>query len=194
MALIRPVCCYSLHLTPYTDTIAVLATQVVDCAIRWLFPKLAKQSWRRFQRLLGVEEPDITRKLHLRKMVARLEAARDEALNGGDLKEISVTIGDAQDAAGMLATEPDGHAPVEVQLDRRAQLENGKMRRRRLAEAREIAPRPLWGLPSKRHEVCAANWTVGRFPPNRSAAKWYLGGALYTQLDWTLRNRFAKAE
>lgn len=181
MALIRPVWTYSLHPTPFNEEFSRRADAVIDGAVQWLFPKLAKHSRRRFRRLLGLEDPDVTRQLQLRGMLLRIQQARTGALASGSMAEVVATTFDAQMVSSRLEEEAFADLPKEVQVERWRQLEDSRARRRKVAVARAIEPHPLWSFPSKRHAVCAANWTVGRFTPSRAAAKWYLGGARYLQ-------------
>lgn len=92
----------------------------------------------------------------------------------------------------QLVAEGDDDLPEVVQIKRWSQLEESRSRRCKVAAPNEITPHALWELPSKRHSVCAANWLVGRFPPNREAARWYLGDALYGRMDLILRRTFIK--
>lgn len=193
-ALVRPVWTYAIHLTPSTNEVEAMAAALLDSATKWIFPKLHKHSRCRMRRLLGIEDADITRRVQMRKMRARLQWARAEALEAGDMGEVVSTTYDDDMAALLVERDGGGQAPEDEQLQRWSQIEDSKSRRRKVAPATSISPHPLWGLPSSRHSVCAANWLLGRFPPNRDAVKWYLGEALYNRLDLQLRQLFIKAE
>lgn len=191
-ALVRPLWTYGIHLTPFTDEVKELAAALLDAATEWLFPRLQKHSKRRMRRLLGIEDVDITRRIQLHNMAQRLEHARSTALDSNDLGEVVYTTHDAQMARKLVEDEEEDDVPIMEQLARWEQVETGKARRRFVAVANELAPHPLWTLPSARHSVCAANWTLGRFPPDRAAARWYLGSGNYGRLDLQLRLIFNK--
>lgn len=193
-ALIKPVWSYALHVTPYTAAVDSRAKALLDAATQWIYPKLQKHSRHRMRRLLGIEDADITRRVQLRKMVSRIQSANADALADGDMGEVVFTTHDAQMAVSLMTNEASETEPYDEQIRRWTALEDSRARRRRVAAPTAVALHPIWALPSPRHAVCAANWILGRFPPDRQAARWFLGSANYARLDRYLRPTFIKSD
>lgn len=191
-ALIKPVWTYCIHLTPYTNRLERAAASFLTEVTKWLFPRLARHSEKRARRLLGLEDADIRRAIQLTGMCGRMEAASMEAHGGRDELEIEGTLQDAETAFWWALNAGTVEEPKLAQIQRWEQVEAERARIRRVAASVGIRVHPLWKLPTARHAACAANWPFGRFPENKAAVQWFLGGEQYAHLNERMRATFAK--
>lgn len=192
--LLRPVWTYAIHLAPFSNRVERLAADLLSQVVDWIFPRLARYSKRRAQRLLALEDADVRRSLQLLSMRGRMENALLQAQASDDEKEIAATSHDAEMATWWVNNAGTLMQPTEEQFHRWEEVESSRQRVRRVATGDKLELHSLFRLPTTRHVTCAANWPFGRFPEDREAVRWFLGSAVYDELDERLRTIFAQSE